>query len=71
MKIKDLKDGSVLKGVKFLHPDTGAVCIWHSQWGYPDGGAGVWYKKDVNSTQVFALTLDNLKETLEFEVIED
>lgn len=69
MKIKDLKHGGVLRGVKFLHPDTGEVCIWQSQWSYPDGGAGVWYKKDViNSTQLFAITLDKIEDSLELEV---
>ena len=66
MKIKDLEGN--LGNVQFLHPDTGEVCIWHSQWGYPGSGAGIWYKKDINSRQVFVLPLDNLKEALEFEV---
>jgi len=65
MKIKDLK-GS-LSGIKFLHPKTGEVCIWKSQWSYPEGKAGVWYKKDA-STQIYPLCLDKLTEALEFEV---
>ena len=69
-KIKDLDPKKSLGGVKFKHPETGKTCIWSSQWGDPDEKAGVWYKKDDKSNQVFPLLLDKLEESLEFEVVE-
>ena len=66
MKIKDLEGD--LGGVKFLHPETQEVCIWHSQWGYSGSGAGVWWKKNIDSPRMFPLILGDLKEALEFEV---
>lgn len=71
IKIKDLpKDGN-LRGIKFHDPKTGTTGYWYSQWGYPDGKAGVWYKTDMKSTQIFPLFLDDLKEALEFEFMEE
>lgn len=70
MKIKDLPSNESLEGVKFKHPKTGEMCIWRSQWGYPNGKAGVWYKTDENSTQIYPLCLDKLEEALEFDVVE-
>jgi hypothetical protein len=70
-KIKDLPEGISLGGVKFHDPKTGTKGYWFSQWGYEDGKAGVWWKKDMKSTQVFPIFLDNLKEALEFYVMED
>jgi hypothetical protein len=70
-KIKDLPEKGSLLGVKFHDPKTGTKGYWFSQWGYEDGKAGVWWKKDMKSTQVFPLLLDNLKEALEFYVMED
>lgn len=71
MKIKDLPAKSNLGGVKFKHPETGEVCIWKSQWGYPDGEAGVFYAKpnDENKDRIYPLLLKDLRETLEFEVM--
>ncbi len=71
MKIKDLPKDKNLKGVRFKHPKTGEVCIWYSQWGYPDGKAGVWYKKpeDKNSDKIYPLCLDSLEEAFEFKVL--
>jgi len=70
MKIKEMEDNPVLGGVKFKHPDTGETCIWASQWGYPDGKAGVWYKKpdDENPDQVYPICLDKLEEALEWDL---
>jgi len=68
-RIKDLPPNASLGGVKFRAPD-GTVGYWSSQWGYPDGKAGIWYRTDLKSTQVFPLFLDNLREALEFEVVE-
>lgn len=69
MKIKDLPDDVDLGTVWFKHPDTGEKCLWYSQWGYEKGAAGIFYKKDVKSTQMFTLHLKNLKEALKLEVI--
>ena len=69
-KIRDLPENGSLRGVKFHDPKTGTTGVWYSQWGYPDGKAGVWWKKDMKSGSIFPLFLDNLKEALEFEVIE-
>lgn len=69
-RIKDLDPTQSLGGVKFKHPQTGETCIWQSQWGYPEGKAGVWYKTDPTSTRIFPLCLDKLEEALEFEVVQ-
>lgn len=69
-KIKDLPPNISLGGVKFHDPKTGTTGYWSSQWGYEDGKAGIWWKKDMKATQVFPLFLDNLREALEFEVVE-
>jgi len=69
IKIKDLPKGKSLGGIKFKHPLTKEVCIWVSQWGYEDGKAGIWYKTDEKSSQVFPLFLDKLEEALEFKVV--
>jgi hypothetical protein len=69
-RIKDLPPNQSLGGVRFRHPQTGAICIWLSQWGYKDGKAGVWYKTDDKSSQVYPLPLDKLEEALDFEVVQ-
>jgi len=71
MKIKDLPSFTSLTNIKFKHPDTGETCYWYSQWGYPDGEAGVWYKTDPTSSQVSPIFLHDLKEALEFDLVED
>lgn len=68
-KIKDLPKDTNLWGVKFYDPKTGTKGFWYSQWGYENGKAGVWWKKDMKSGSIFPLFLDNLKESLEFEVM--
>ncbi len=70
-KIKDLPENISLGGIKFRDPRTKTVGYWVSQWGYENGEAGIWYRTDMNSTQVHPLFLDNLKEALEFEVMEE
>ncbi|HNV97357.1 MAG TPA: hypothetical protein PKL13_03505 [bacterium] len=69
-RIKDLDPYKSLGGVKFKHPQTGETCIWVSQWGYPDGKSGIFYKKDINSNQIYPLFIDTLEESLEYEVVE-
>ena len=64
MKIKDMPGNGSLGGLRFKHPETGETCIWMSQWGYPNGKAGVFYRKDANSTQIFPLPLDDMTEAL-------
>ena len=69
-KIKDLPKNINLRGVKFHDPKTGTTGFWYSQWDYKGGKAGIWYKTDMKSGQVFPLFLDKLEEALEFEVLE-
>ncbi len=71
MKIGDLPKDTNLRGVKFHDPKTGTTGFWYSQWGYPDGRAGVWWKKDMKSGEMCTLFLDDLFEALEFEVMEE
>lgn len=70
-RIKDLPPNISLRGVKFCDPKTGTTGFWYSQWGYPDGKAGIWWKKDMKSTEIFPLFLDDLKEALNFKVMEE
>ncbi len=70
MKLKDLPQDINLRGVKFHDPKTGTTGYWYSQWGYEGGKAGVWWKKDMESGSIFPLFLDDLKEALEFTVLE-
>lgn len=71
MKIKDLPPQTSLTGVHFHDKRSGTKGYWISQWGYENGKAGVWFKRDMKSTNIYPLFLDNLKEALEFEVIDD
>jgi len=71
LKIKDLPENASLGGVKFHDPTTGTTGYWFSQWGYPNGKAGVWWKPDMNSGAIFPLFLDNLEQTLEWDVLEE
>ena len=68
-RIKDLPKDISLRGVKFRVPGTNKTGYWYSQWGYKDGEAGVWYKTDMKSGQVFPIFLKDLKEALEWEVV--
>ena len=71
--IDDLPKDKPLTGVKFKHPETGEVCVWVSQWGYPGGSAGVWYRKPgaSDNTQIYPIFLNRLQEAIKFEVVED
>jgi hypothetical protein len=71
MKIKDLPPDKSLENVHFRIPGTTVHGYWRSQWGYPDGKAGVWYYKDQKSSQMFPIFLDDLREALEWDVITD
>jgi len=69
-RIKDLPKDESLRGIKFYLPNSKKAVYWYSQWGYPNGKAGVWYKTDMNSERVFPLCLNNLKEALKFKLAE-
>lgn len=63
-KIKDLPRGTRLGGIRFIYPGDGKKYYWHSQW-----QKGVWAKKNLKEDEVFPLFCDDLKETLEWEVV--
>jgi hypothetical protein len=65
-KIKDLNSNIGLGGVRFRYPGDGQLYYWHSQW-----QKGVWGKKRPTDEQVFPLNCDDLKDALEWEVVED
>jgi len=72
MKIKNLPEGyGTLEGLAFKHPETGKTVYWASQWGNPDGKAGVWVNEKKGDTKVHPIFLDSLKDALEFEVVEE
>lgn len=66
MKIKDLPPETNMGGVKVKLPN-GIVGYWKSQWGYPEGKAGVWLT-DGKTTRIYPQFLDSLEETLEWEI---
>jgi len=43
---------------------------WKSQWGYAEGKAGIWFIKELNSTQVYPVFLNKLSDCLNWEVIQ-
>lgn len=63
-RIKDLPPNQGLGGVRFRYPGDGQAYYWSSQW-----QKGVWGKKDLNSSQVFPLFCEDLKDALEWEVV--
>lgn len=65
MKIKDLPKERALSGARFRYPGDGKLYYWHSQW-----QKGVWGKKFLASEQVYPLDCEDLKDTLEWEVVE-
>jgi hypothetical protein len=72
-RIKDIDPSAgfrSLSGLKFYLPGTNEAVYWYSQWNYSNGKAGVWYKKDLMSGQIFPLQLDSLEEALDFIVVE-
>jgi hypothetical protein len=66
MKIKDLQANQSLKGVRFIYPKDGEEYYWVSQW-----AKGVWGRKEPSSLSIFPLHVDDLKETLEWEITEN
>jgi len=67
-KIKDLPGNQSLRGVKFYLPGTKNAVYYYSQWWHPNDKSGVWYKKTMESSDVFPLQLDKLEEALEFKL---
>ena len=66
MKIKDLPGDPSLGMVRFIYPYDGKPYYWLSQW-----QKGVWGKESANSSQLIPLFVDDLAETLEWEVVEE
>jgi hypothetical protein len=70
-KLKELPRHKNLQGVKVKLPD-GRVGYWVSQWGYPNGKAGVWLSASPNCEgKVTPIFLDKLQEALEWEVVDE
>lgn len=65
MKIKDLPPKTPLKGVRFSHPQTGAVCLIVSAW-----PGGIWWRAaDASaSDRVEPLFFDSVEQLMEPEV---
>ena len=78
MKVKDLDPETNLQDIQVRvpegHEDTypfeDRIGYWRGQWGYSDGKAGVWLKRSLDEDRIYPVCIDNLKETLEWEVIE-
>jgi len=64
MKIKDLPEGR-LYDVRFIYPGDGQKYYWASQW-----AKGVWGRKKPGDEQIYPLFVGDLKEALEWEVVE-
>lgn len=65
MKIKDLPETASLEGTRFIYPTDGQTYYWFSQW-----DRGVWGKKNMDDKQVFPLFVTDLKEALEWELVD-
>lgn len=65
-RIKDLPPQSSLAFVRFRYPGDGQIYYWASQW-----EKGVWGKKDPCSPRLFPLHCGDLKEALEWEVVDE
>lgn len=68
MKLKEHKGN--LGGVKIKTPE-GVIGYWRSQWGYKDGGAGVWLTETLDGSNIYPQFVDNLKDCLEWEITEE
>jgi hypothetical protein len=66
MKIKDLDENKSLANVRFIYPGDGQKYYWRSQW-----AKGVWGKKNIGDSRIIPLFVDDLKDTLEWEVVDD
>lgn len=77
MKVRELPPTENLHGKLIKIPLTGEANpnnlkhgYWESQWGYPDGKAGIWFKKSMNDTRLYPVFLDKLKDCLDWDVIQ-
>lgn len=68
-KLKDLPKDSSLNMLK-VKTSTGVIGYWKSQWGYPDGKAGVWLSNG-ESDRIYPQFLDSLEDALEWEVTDE
>lgn len=66
MKLGELPEHISLGNVRFIFPGDGQEYYWHSQW-----NKGVWGKKSPNDSRMYPLCVEDLKEALEWEVVED
>ena len=66
MKIKDLPGNSSLEGVRFIYPGDGGTYYWRSQW-----CKGVWARKEPAEQRIWPLAVDDLKETLEWDIVDE
>jgi hypothetical protein len=66
MKIRDLPNDEAFAHVRFIYPGDGKPYYWYSQW-----NKGVWGKKEQNSQQIFPLFVDELKQAMGWEVVEE
>lgn len=65
MKIKDLPPSTNLGGIK-IKTSSGEVGYWKSQW-----EKGVWIQKELESIRMYPIFVEDLKETLEWEILEE
>lgn len=64
-RIKDLPENTSLANIRFRYPGDGQSYYWASQW-----GKGVWGRKNIGDSQIHPLFFNDLKEALEWEVVE-
>ena len=68
--MKLVKDFENVIGKK-VKTKEGVIGIWKSAWQYEDGDAGVWLNTNLEKpNQVKPFCLTNLKETLDWEVLD-
>lgn len=67
MKIKDLPQDKSLADVRFIYPGDGKTYVWTGQW-----NKGVWGRLDgdPSKNRIHPLFVEDLKEALEWEVVE-
>jgi hypothetical protein len=63
-KIKDLPSDRSLENVRFRYPGDGQAYYWAGQW-----GKGVWGKKDISSQKIFPLSVNDIQQALEWELV--
>lgn len=70
MQIKDLPAQTNLGNLR-VKTHNGQIGYWKSQWGYPEGKAGVWLGKNNNGGPIIPVFLDRLGDALEWEITEE